>query len=274
MLISRRRFILGAGAIGAAIGADAFGLEAHRVLLSRHDVGVPGLPAALDGLRMAQVSDVHLPGNQLAARAALEHLRRERPEVVVLSGDLTESGQALAAMGEFAAAARGTLGTVAILGNWEYRARVVGEAARSVYRAAGVDLLVNQSRVLEIGGTALALVGLDDILSGRPDLLTARAGLRADVVEVWVVHEPEFADQISRHPADRAAMLLAGHTHGGQIRIPLMPPIKPTGAGRFLEGWYRDTPTPLYVSRGVGTTGIPARFRCPAELPIFTLRKA
>src|SRR5919112_1762235 len=261
MQISRRHFLLGAGALGAAVGADAFGLEAHRVLLSRHDVGVSGLPPALDGLRIAQVSDVHLPGNQLAARAALEHLRRERPEVVVLSGDLTESGQAVAAMGEFAAGARGTLGTVAILGNWEYRARVVGEAAQAVYRMAGVDLLVNQSTVLEIGGTALALVGLDDLLSGRPDISTARAGLGADVVEVWVVHEPEFADQISRE-SPRAAMLLAGHTHGGQIRIPLMPPIKPVGAGRFLEGWYRDTATPLYVSRGVGTTAIPARFRC------------
>ncbi|MDF3052068.1 MAG: metallophosphoesterase, partial [Geminicoccaceae bacterium] len=52
------------------------------------------------------------------------------------------------------------------------------------------------------------------------------------------------------------------------------PPVKPIGAGRFLEGWYYDTVAPLYVSRGVGTTGIPARFLCPAELPVFTLRSA
>lgn len=273
MQISRRRFLLGAGAIGAAIGADAFGLEANRVLLSRHNVAVRSLPSSLDGLRIAQVSDLHLPGNQLAARAALDLLRSERPEVVVLSGDMTESGQAAAEMGEFAAAARGTLGTVAVLGNWEYRARVVGQAARAVYRAAGVDLLVNQAKVLEIGGTGLALVGLDDILSGQPDIAAARAGLPPDVVEVWVVHEPEFADQISPDSSENAAMLLAGHTHGGQIRIPFLPPVKPVGAGRFLEGWYRDTVAPLYVSRGVGTTGVPARFRCPAELPVFTLRR-
>ena len=58
------------------------------------------------------------------------------------------------------------------------------------------------------------------------------------------------------------------------LRIPFVPPLKPLGAGRFLEGWYRDTLAPLYVSHGIGTTAIPARFRCAAELPIFTFRRA
>jgi predicted MPP superfamily phosphohydrolase len=274
MKITRRRFLAGIGAAGAAIGADAFGLEAHRVLLSRHDLPVPGLPAALNGLRVAQITDVHLPGNQLAARAALDHVRRERPEVVVLNGDMTESAGAMAQVTEFAASARGTLATVALLGNWEYRAGVVGERARSVYRDAGVDLLINQTKVLMVGGTPLALVGMDDLLMGHPDLTSARAGLTSDGIEIWLVHEPIFADQLPPDTPARPVVLLAGHTHGGQIRIPLLPAVRPTGAGRFLEGWYHDTVAPLYVSRGVGTTGIPARFRCPAELPIFTLRSA
>src|SRR5215207_2102455 len=196
MKITRRRFLAGIGAAGAAIGADAFGLEAHRVLLSRHDVPVPGLPAALNGLRVAQISDVHLPGNQLAARAALDHVRRERPEVVVLNGDMTESAGATTEMREFAASARGTLATVALLGNWEYRAGVVGERARSVYQKAGVDLLVNQTKVLIVDGTPLALVGVDDLLMGHPDLTSARAGLTPIGIEIWLVHEPIFADQL------------------------------------------------------------------------------
>jgi len=266
--------VAGAGALAAAVGADAFGLEANRVLLTRHDVRVPGLAGSMEGLRIAQVSDVHFPGNQRAARAALDHVRRERPEIVVLNGDMTESASALSAVSEFAAAAKGTIATVAVLGNWEYRAGVTREQAHPLYQAAGVDLLVNQSRVVDLGGSALALVGMDDVLSGGPDLVAARAGLAGDALELWVVHEPGFADQLEAPPSVRSALLLAGHTHGGQIRIPFLPPVKPVGAGRFLEGWYRDTPAPLYVSRGVGTTGIPARFRCPAELPIFTLRRA
>ena len=274
MKLSRRQFLAGAGAAGAAIAADAFGLEAHRVQVSRHDVRVPGLPAGLDGLRIAQISDVHLPGNQLAARAALEHIGSERPEVVLLTGDMSESALAMHQVRDFAAQARGSLATVALLGNWEYRIGVEGSSSRDTYRAAGVDLLVNQSKTIQRGGAALALVGFDDPVVGQPDLAAARRGVMRDSTEIWLVHSPILADQMPANATARPAMLVAGHTHGGQIRIPFLPPVKPTGAGRFLEGWYHDTFAPLYVSRGVGTTGIPARFRCPAELPIFTLRAA
>ena len=240
------------------------------MLLSRHDVRVPGLPSSLRGLRIAQVTDVHFPGNRIAARAALAHLQRERPEIVVLNGDMTESASAGGEVREFAAAARGTIATVAVLGNWEYRVGIVGEAARSLYAGTGVRLLINETAVIKVGGAGLAVVGLDDVLSGHPDISTARNGV-ADAVEIWLVHEPNFADQIPSSIEVKPALLLAGHTHGGQIRLPFLPPITPVGAGRFLEGWYRDTPAPLYVSRGIGTTTIPARFRCPAELPVFTL---
>jgi predicted MPP superfamily phosphohydrolase len=272
--ISRRRFLAGIGAAGAAIGADAFGYEAHRVLLSRHDVFVSGLSGSLDGLRIAQVTDVHFPGNQLAARAALEHLDRERPDIVILTGDMTESARAMNQVRNFAADARGPLATVALLGNWEYRAGVDGGPAREAYRRAGVDLLVNATKTIDVGGVPLSLVGLDDAVAGHPDLIEARRDAIAGATEVWLIHSPIFAETPPVGVAARPVMLLAGHTHGGQIRLPLLPAVKPVGAGRFLEGWYRDTFAPLYVSRGVGTTAIPARFRCPAELPIFTLRAA
>lgn len=274
MKISRRHFLAGVGAAGAAIGADAFGYEAHRVLLSRHDVRVRGLPGSLDGLRIAQVTDVHFPGNQLAARAALEHLDRERPDIVILTGDMTESAGAMTQVRDFAAESRGSLATIAILGNWEYFAGVQGDASRAAYRQAGVRFLVNDATVVDVGGAPLTFVGLDDVVSGRPDIVVARRSVAPGSIEIWLVHAPIFAEQPPERVAARPVMLLAGHTHGGQIRLPLLPAVKPVGAGRFLEGWYRDTFAPLYVSRGVGTTTIPARFRCPAELPIFTLRAA
>jgi predicted MPP superfamily phosphohydrolase len=159
---------------------------------------------------LAQISDVHLPGNQTASRAALEHLHQERPDIVVLTGDMTES-----------------------------REPGSGPGCR---------------------GGRLTLVGLDDPVEGAPDLKTARRNVIPGSTEIWLVHAPGYLEQPPAGTSARPALLLAGHTHGGQIRIPLLPPVKPTGAGRFLEGWYHDTFAPLYVSRGVGTTGIPARF--------------
>jgi uncharacterized protein len=272
MNIGRRQFLTGIGATGVVIAADAFGLEANRVLLTRHEVAVPGLPSGLDGIRIAQITDVHFPGNRIAARAALELLHQERPEVVVLTGDMTESLEALKDVRSFAADARGSLATAAILGNWEHRAGAIGDLAFDTYNSAGVQLLVNRALTIDVSGVPLTLVGLDDPVTGSPDLATARAGIAG--TEIWLVHAPGYLEQPPAGLSVRPILLLAGHTHGGQIRIPLLPPVKPTGAGRFLEGWYHDTFAPLYVSRGVGTTGIPARFRCSAELPIFTLRAA
>jgi predicted MPP superfamily phosphohydrolase len=273
MNIGRRQFLTGVGATGVVIAADAFGLEANRVFLTRHEVAIPGLPSGLDGIRLAQITDVHFPGNRIAARAALELLNQERPDVVVLTGDMTESVEALTQVRSFAADARGSIATAAILGNWEHRAGAIGELAFDTYRSAGVQLLVNSAMTIDVSGVPLTLVGLDDPVTGTPDLTTARAGV-APATEIWLVHSPGYLEAPPAETSQRPILLLAGHTHGGQIRIPLLPPVRPTGAGRFLEGWYHDTFAPLYVSRGVGTTGIPARFRCSAELPIFTLRTA
>jgi predicted MPP superfamily phosphohydrolase len=273
MKYSRRSFLItAAGACGVVVGGDAFAVEPARVLVSRHEVPVPGLARALDGMRLAHVTDVHFPGNVAAAQAAIDHLQREKPEIVVITGDMTEHVEALPTVAAFAREARGSLATVATLGNWEY---LTGAAARAapVYRSVGVELLVNSHREIRVGGSSLVLVGLDDPVLGRPDLLAARAGLPPDGAEIWLVHAPGFASYPPEAPGI-PAFILSGHTHGGQIRLPFLPAVTPEGSGRFVAGWYRDTFAPLYVSRGVGTTTIPARFNCPPELPIFTLRRA
>jgi predicted MPP superfamily phosphohydrolase len=273
MNTSRRQFLaLAGGAFGAAaLGADAFLLEPEHVLLSQHDVRVPGLPRGLEGLRIAQVSDVHFPGNVAAADSVLAHLKRERPEILVFTGDMIERPRALPRLAEFARYARGSIATVATLGNWEYYSGAISQLAQ-VYSETGVDLLVNTRREVAVGDTSITLVGLDDPVMGRPDIFRARAGLSPGGVEVWLVHAPGIVTRRLRHEQASPAFLLAGHTHGGQVRIPFLPALTPSGSGRFVAGWYRDTFAPLYVSRGVGTTTIPVRFRCPPELPLFTLR--
>jgi predicted MPP superfamily phosphohydrolase len=274
--VGRRAFLLTAGgaALGGAAIADAFRFEPRRVLVSRYEVQVPGLPPALDGLRIAQVSDLHLyDGIHAPAQITLDLLQREGPDVVLLTGDICETGSELPALTEFTRAARGRLATFAIYGNWERSARIPDAELAAAYDRAGCTLLVNRAAGVASDGARLTIVGLDDVIKGRVDLAAATSGIGPQDITLWMVHEPGWVDR-SPHDGAPPAMILSGHTHGGQIRLPLVPAWVPPGSGRFLEGWYRDTWAPLYVSRGIGTADIRARFRCPPELPVFVLRTA
>ncbi|MGH7628219.1 MAG: metallophosphoesterase [Gemmatimonadales bacterium] len=268
----RRHFLAAAGAAGAALAGDTFAIEPRRVQLTRHDVPVPGLPPALEGLRIAQVSDMHLPACRGPVAVALELLARERPEIVLHTGDALETADA-ALLADLGPALCGTVASAAVLGNWEHRVAFTGRAAERAWGRAGVALLLNSHLIARVSGAELALVGLEDLLHARPDVVAARRGLSVGIPEIWLGHEPELT---AYRPADVAppAVFLSGHTHGGQIRIPGVRPFTPVGSGSYVAGWYHDRRGPLYVSRGIGTAEIRARFLCPPELPVFRLTRA
>ncbi len=276
MPLNRRQFLRRAAAGAAALGAGGTAGLVHRdttdVEVTRHDVIVPGLPAALDGELLAQISDVHLPFNRTAAERTLELIRELRPAFVALTGDLIEQLPALPEAVEFArAATAGARASWFVLGNWEYVVGLTPQDAERAFSPIGVEVLVNRASTIRTDVGALVIAGLDDPFGSGPNPTATLAGVSYGAPMIWLLHEPGYVDGV---PARRGtAAVLAGHTHGGQIRIPLLPAVTPSGSGRFVSGWYRDTPVPLYVSRGVGTTTIRARFRCRAELPVFTLRR-
>lgn len=272
--MSRRGFLAaGAAAVaGAGVAVDAFGVEARELVITRHDVPVPGLPAALDGVTLAHVTDTHLPANAHVVREAHDAIRSLAPDLVVLTGDIVESADGLGAAREFVAGAPGRSGTFALMGNWERQGGVPPEMAEAAYAAAGAELLVNRIRTVQVNGFAVAVAGFDDWVAGEVDLQLAAGAIDAPL-RLWMTHAPGLADVLPASPTP-PALVLAGHTHGGQIRLPGLPPVLPEGSGTHVAGWYRPQGLPLYVSRGVGTTGIRARFRCRAELPIFTFRRA
>ncbi len=276
--MSRRAFLVAAGgtAAGFAVaGTDAFTGALRRVELNRHDVPVPGLLQGLEGVTVAHVSDIHLyAGIHAAARRAMELVSSSRPDITMITGDLVENQLQLAELGPLLAACRGRLATVVTMGNWEIQVGVTPGALARICSAAGATLLYNDSQVVTIGETTLALVGLDDPRAGIPDPERALRNVPGSALTVWGFHAPGYADQLIGRPYPRPALMLSGHTHGGQIRPPLLPAITPPASGRFVSGWYRDTFAPLFVSRGIGTSGIRARFRCPPEVGLFTLRRA
>src|SRR2546430_2935343 len=178
MSISARYFVLGGvGALSAAVLGDAFLIEPTAIDVSRHVVAVPGLPPGLEGVRIACLTDVHLGGGvSPAARAALEVLARERPHVVVLTGDICNHEEDLPTLIAWARDARGTAATFATLGNWEHDAGIDRATAERTYGQAGVELLYNSAGRGPVGGATVPGVGIDGPVRGRPNI--ANAGSR------------------------------------------------------------------------------------------------
>lgn len=276
--ISRRGFLLSAGGTVAAasgLAADAFAWEPHHIEVSRHTVRVAGLPPGLDGVRIAHLSDIHFyAGVHPAAERAMATVSELAPDVTVVTGDLVERRDQMPAVQVLLRECRGRQATLVTLGNWEYQAGVESRTLADAAEQVGAQLLVNRHVELDMDGTRLAVVGLDDPRVGAPDPAAALDGLPGGVPTLWLFHAPGLSDTLRGRGYPPPFLSLAGHTHGGQIRLPLMPPVTPPASGRFVAGWYHDTFAPLYVSRGIGTSGIRARFGAPPEIAEFTLRPA
>lgn len=261
----RRRVGLGAALVVgglAALAAYAFFVEPYWIEVTRHAVEAE----VTRPLRVAHLSDLHTHGFGARERRLVALLARERPDLVVVTGDVVDDGQLERARPIFAAirAVPPPLGVWVVRGNWEPWSGVRDEAA--FYASLGVRFLDNQGVALRAD---VWLFGLDDALAGDPDAEIALAGAPAAAFKLGLFHEPDTFESI----AGLFHLGLAGHTHGGQIRLPLLGALwLPPKGKRFVAGWYLRNGSQLYVSRGIGTTILPARLLCRPEIAILDLR--
>ena len=136
--------------------------------------------------------------------------------------------------------------------------------------AENIQVLTNQSEPIERDGARIWLAGVNDVLGGRADLAKTLRLVPVGEAVILLAHEPDFADEAARFPID---LQLSGHSHGGQIRVPLLPPLYlPPMAMKYVWGTYRVGPLALYTTAGLGTIGVPMRLNCPPEITMLTLR--
>jgi predicted MPP superfamily phosphohydrolase len=243
----------------------------HAFELREVPVRIAGLPRALDGYVIAQVSDIHA-GTYVGERELNEgfaRVREARPDLIVVTGDIVDFDAGLAPkVGRKLADLAPRDGVAAVLGNHEYYAgayRVV-----DALRAAGVDPLVDEGRVVRSqDGGGFALLGVDDRWSVRfgrngPQLARAAAMVPRGLARILLSHQPVTFDLW----AGEVALQLSGHTHGGQIN----PGVRPADLFlKYVEGIYQVNGTFLYVNRGFGTVGTPARVCAPPEVTRLVL---
>jgi predicted MPP superfamily phosphohydrolase len=272
----RCRFLLGflGGAAAGAAAALTYRLLTERweVTVTRATFGVRNLPTDLEGLTLAHLTDFHC--GPLVPKEFVEDVVRRtnllKPDLVVLTGDyvdedMTNLTECAAALGKLAA----PLGVYAVLGNHDYE--VGAEEVAQALAAQGMNLLRNARTALGRGERKLWLVGLDDTAGHREEFRETLAGIPADEPIVMLSHSP---DLLNRSADVGVELILSGHTHGGQVRLPgIGAPHAPSMVTtRFAVSHVRRRHTRLYVGRGVGMTVLPVRLNCPPEIGLFTLQ--
>jgi len=269
--LSRRRFLsLGTLALGVGATAHAAWYEPQALETSTHQLAVskPGGP-----VRLVQVSDLHLSRFDNYFRGVIDIIDGLRPDLIVLTGDYLEEERNIRAVLDFLKALQAPHGIYAVQGNWEYWSRLEGENLRRHFAGVGVKLLINERVDLQIKKRKLAIYGLD--YPSSADLLSPlQKEIDPQRFNLLLSHVPAFAhEQLNRH----IDLILCGHTHGGQVRLPYIPPFYlPRFSGRFVSGFYRVSPhrIPLYVNRGLGTSILPVRVLCRPEISVFDLAAA
>ena len=255
-------------AIGAAIFAGIWGTVVPAV--RRVTLPIEQLPEAFDGVVVAQLSDFHLgmPFSIRSVRRAIAVVQAVRPHIIVLTGDFITHTHHLPLIRPMLSPLSAPLGVYAIFGNHDYLAGI--EGVRAALEDANTTVLVNQHCRICKDGAVVVMAGLDDVWRGAPDLQATLAGVPEDAPVILLGHAPDSAEEAARRGV---AVQLAGHTHGGHLRVPLLGSLVLPRHGILHDlGLARVGNMWLYVSAGLG--GRPLRLGCRTEVTLHTLRRA
>lgn len=264
----------GLGAVAALAAAYAALDETDLVEVEHLTLPFPALPAGLDGLTIAHLSDLHLGWWDAitAIQRGIDLAMSQRPDLIVVTGDfvhwpgVTQARRCAQVLKRLHA----PLGVFGIFGNHDHQGDV--RMVERALRAVGVDVLRNEHCRITVNGADFWLLGVDDVREGWGDWPRTLAGVPADGFKILLAHEPDLADMAARYGID---LQLSGHTHGGQVRIPgLRSPWLPRLGRKYAAGLYRIGDMWLYTNRGLGSAIPPLRINCPPEVTIIRLASA
>ncbi len=237
-------------------------------VIERREFLLPDLSPAHDGLKIVQLTDIHVGKGTPArrVRAAIEQANAFRPDLVVMTGDyLCHDKRNVEQLREQLVGIRAPV--VSVLGNHDHW--VDGEGATAALKSLGYEVLRNQNTTLQLRGEDFTIVGIDDLVTRSADVPRSFRGAK-EGSRIVLAHVPRTADMLRHH---RASLCLSGHTHGGHVNVPLLTPaVMKMAREQYLAGHFELQKTQLYVSRGIGGAVVPVRFNAPPEVTLVTLR--
>jgi len=262
----------GVGAAAGVLGAYALLVEPNLIEVRRHRVHLRDLPSELEGLRIGLLTDLH--AGRLTPtwriRHAVRRLMASQPHLIAITGDFADRRRS-----DFAPAFDALRGVWAPYGVWAVpgnhdHAAGIDEWHRQMSAAGGIRDLTNRFVILDIGEARVCLAGVDDLEEGSPELRLPGPADRD--LTILLAHQPDQAER-TRRGMDRVDLVLAGHTHGGQVRMPGVGPVE-RKSEIYDEGLRRRPWTQVYTSRGVGTTLLPIRLGARPEVGLLELTGA
>lgn len=274
-----RRLLIAGLLAATALASWAFWWEPDSLVVRQTELHLAHWPSSLDGLRIVHLSDLHVgsPWIDLAKlREVVRLSNAAQPDLIVLTGDYVINGipggrftppQPIAQeLGRL----RAPLGVVAVIGNHDWW--VSAFEIRKSFEAAGLVVLEDEARAINYHGQTVWLAGFKDESMFPRDWRKALARIPAGEPVIGLVHNPDLFPKLP----STLPLLLAGHTHGGQVRLPLLGRlVVPSAYGRrYAIGPVVEGDKTLFVSPGIGTSILPVRFGVPPEISVLTLRAA
>jgi predicted MPP superfamily phosphohydrolase len=280
--ITRRKFLIGTGATAAGLALYSGEISRHEIDVIDRPIPIRNLPGPFHGFRIVQLSDIHLEEftEPFFLERVVKRVNALIPDLVLLTGDFVTMGASNFLSGPHAAyRCAELLSTLscplryAILGNHDVA--VSAPLVTHALQSNGIPVLINRYLPVERKDARIWLCGVEDPATSVPDL-DLSLPQKADGPVILMAHAPDYADVVVEHPrASLVDLMLSGHSHGGQVRLPFLGPmVLPPMGKKYFEGLYRFAQMQLYVNRGIGTVGVPFRFNCPPEITILTLQPA
>ena len=265
--------------IASGVAGWAFFVEPNRLVTRYETIQIDELPYKLSDLSIALLSDIHAGSafiDETKLRLIVERTNQLNPDLILLAGDFVAGGRGHSHRMEPEVFApilknlRAPLGVYAVLGNhdWWYNARKV----RAALEANGIRVLDNEVTMVDTRGGPFFLVGLADLWQGPQRIQETIAQIPAGPPIIALTHNPDIFPQVPQ----RVMLLLAGHTHGGQIRFPLIGTVVQSSnyGDRYVSGHVVENGHHLFVTTGIGTSIVPVRFGVPPEIVLLTLKSA
>ena len=245
-------------------------IEPNMLHISEITLKFERLSEHLNGMTILHISDLHLTKIGKREERLIEIVNRLNADILVITGDFVNKRKMLDDCIQLINKFRARYGKWGVWGNYDHS--ILNLTDRKKLAEQDIVILINENQSIKIKQENIWIIGVDDPFTGRDDLLQAIAGVPEEAIKILLSHSPAIIEEAQRAKID---LVLAGHTHGGQIYIPLISHfiVSLLGGGGYIAGLYRVGQTYLYVNRGIGTSILPLRAFSPPEITLIRLEK-